>query len=261
MFFIDTHSHLYLEHFNNDLDQVISQAIEKKIRKILLPNIDSRSIQPMKQLVSAFPDVFMPMMGLHPTSVKKDFKNEFEIIKDELVSGNYIAIGETGIDLYWDKMHLEEQSQVFEQEIQLAASKNIPLIIHARESFDEIFEILRKYRNSGIKGIFHAFSGTIEQAFYVIDMGFIIGVGGMVTYKNSSLANVIREIDLNHIVLETDAPFLSPVPKRGMRNEPAFLVFTAETVARIKSLTLADIARLTTINASKLFQIDITGER
>src|SRR4030042_3714146 len=242
MLYIDTHSHLYLEHFNADRDQVIANAIEKGIRKILLPNIDAGSIEYLHQLSEAYSEVCFPMMGLHPTSVKNDYRDDFEIIRKEMKTVNYVAVGEIGIDLYCDKTRLREQSLVFEQELDMALEMNKPVVIHSRESFDEVFEILEKYEGSGIKGIFHAFSGTTGQAFQAIEMGFLLGIGGIVTYKNSGLGKVIQEIDLNHIVLETDSPFLPPVPNRGMRNEPAFLTFIAEAVARLKLMDVAEIA-------------------
>ena len=256
MLYIDTHSHLYLEHFNADRDQVIANAIEKGIHKILLPNIDTGSIESLHQLSEAYSEVCFPMMGLHPTSVKNDYRDDFEIIRKEMKTGNYIAVGEIGIDLYWDKTRLREQSLVFEQELDMALEVNKPVVIHSRESFDEIFEILEKYKRSGIKGIFHAFSGTTGQAFQAIEMGFLLGIGGIVTYKNSGLGKVIQEIDLNHIVLETDSPFLPPVPNRGMRNEPAFLTYIAETVAQLKSVDVTEIACITSANACKLFGLN-----
>jgi TatD DNase family protein len=253
---VDTHSHLYLEQFNADLHEVLTRAAGAEIAEILLPNIDSQSIKPLKQLVSDFPGVCFPMMGLHPASVKDNYIREFEIIRNELLIGKYIAVGEIGIDLYWDKTFCREQSLVFEQEINLALEKEIPVVIHARESLDVIFEILEEFRGKGVKGIFHAFTGNIDQALRVIDLGFRIGIGGILTYKNSGLDKVVQEIDLNHILLETDAPFLPPVPKRGMRNEPAFLRYIAGTVARIKSVDIAEVARITSNNAYTLFRLN-----
>ena len=253
---IDTHSHIYLESFNDDRNQVISTAVEKGIRTILLPNIDTSSIALVNALARDYPGICLPMMGLHPTSVKENYREEFEIIRNEMMSGTYIAVGEIGIDLYWDKtMHLQ-QSRVFEQELDLALALHLPVVIHARESFNEIFEILQKYEGTGLRGVFHAFSGTPEQALHAVEIGFFLGIGGMVTYKNSGLDKVVQAADLQHMVLETDSPFLTPVPFRGKRNEPAFLPFVAETLARLKSLDIGEIARKTTENACTLFGLN-----
>jgi TatD DNase family protein len=253
---IDTHSHIYLDSFNDDRNQVISTAVEKGIRTILLPNIDTSSIALVNALAMDYPGICLPMMGLHPTSVKENYREEFEIIRNEMMSGTYIAVGEIGIDLYWDKtMHLQ-QSRVFEQELDLALALHLPVVIHARESFNEIFEILQKYEGTGLRGVFHAFSGTPEQALHAVEIGFFLGIGGMVTYKNSGLDKVVQAADLQYMVLETDSPFLTPVPFRGKRNEPAFLPFVAETLARLKSLDIGEIARKTTENACTLFGLN-----
>ena len=253
---IDTHSHIYLESFNDDRNQVISTAVEKGIRTILLPNIDTSSIALVNALAMDYPGICLPMMGLHPTSVKENYREEFEIIRNEMMSGTYIAVGEIGIDLYWDKtMHLQ-QSRVFEQELDLALALHLPVVIHARESFNEIFEILQKYEGTGLRGVFHAFSGTPELALHAVEIGFFLGIGGMVTYKNSGLGKVVQAVDLQHMVLETDSPYLPPVPHRGKRNEPAFLPFIAETLARLKSLDIGEIARKTTENACTLFGLN-----
>jgi len=196
------------------------------------------------------------MMGLHPTSVKGNYLEAFEVVRQELISGSYIAVGEIGIDLYWVKTMLREQSLVFEQELDLALVLDKPVVIHARESFDVIFEILGKYKNKGLRGVFHAFSGTPEQALKAVENGFFLGIGGMVTYKNSGLDLVVQAVDLKHMVLETDSPFLTPVPHRGKRNEPAFLTFVAETMAGLKSVDVSEIARITTENACSLFGLN-----
>jgi TatD DNase family protein len=249
MVLVDTHSHIYLESFHEDRSQVITAAEEKGIRSILLPNIDVSSIVSINRLAMEYPGICFPMMGLHPTSVKENYREAFEVIRQELVLGSYVAIGEIGIDLYWDKTMLREQSLVFEQELDLALTLNKPVVIHARESIDVIFEILQKYRNKGLRGVFHAFSGTPKQALYAVENGFFLGIGGMVTYKNSGLDKVVQAIALQHMVLETDSPFLPPVPHRGKRNEPAFLTFVAGMVARLKSEDITEIARITTENA------------
>ncbi len=257
---VDTHSHLYMEHFDADRDQVIRHAAEKGIRKILLPNIDSHSIGPMNQLAAAYPDTCHPMMGLHPTSVKDNYREEFEIIRKELLTGRYMAVGEIGIDLYWDKSRLREQCLVFEQELDLAVELDMPVVIHARESFDVIFEILQKYRGKGLKGTFHAFSGSPGQAADAVERGFLIGIGGMVTYRNSGVDRTVMELDLRHLVLETDSPFLPPDPNRGKRNEPAYIVYVAEAVSRLKSVDTAMVARVTSDNALHLFRLNRGNE-
>ncbi|MBN2762959.1 MAG: TatD family hydrolase [Bacteroidales bacterium] len=261
MQFIDTHAHLYLEQFKADRDQVVSNAIEKGVLKIFLPNIDSSSIEPMNQVVKAYAGICHAMMGMHPRSVKENYHDEFEMIREELLSGEYIAIGEIGIDLYWDKTHLREQSLVFEQELDLALKLDKPVVIHARESFDVIFEILQQYKNKGIRGVFHAFSGTPEQADQVIENGLLMGIGGMVTYRNPGLVRTVQETNLQYFVLETDSPFLPPVPNRGKRNEPAFLTFIAETIARLKTVDITEVASTTTANALELFRINNQDEQ
>jgi TatD DNase family protein len=261
MVLVDTHSHIYLDSFNDDRDRVIADAGKNGISSILLPNIDASSINALNKVVMDYPGICFPMMGLHPTSVKENYHDVFEVIRNEMMTGNYIAIGEIGIDMYWDKTKLREQSLVFEQELDLALSLRKPVVIHARESFDVIFEILRKYEGTSLNGVFHAFSGTPEQALHVVDIGFFLGIGGLVTYKNSGLENTIRAVDLRHFVLETDSPFLPPDPYRGKRNEPAYLTFVAETVARLKSSDISEIARITTENACTLFGLNLIHAR
>jgi TatD DNase family protein len=256
MVFIDTHSHIYLESFDEDRDRLITAAVEIGIRNILLPNIDASSIVAVNRMAKDYPGICFPMMGLHPTSVKANYRDAFEVIRQEMMSDNYIAIGEVGIDLYWDKTRLREQSLIFEQELDLALALHKPVVIHARESFDIIFEILQKYEGKGLTGIFHAFSGTPEQALHAVEIGFFLGIGGMVTYKSSGLDTIVQMIDLKKIVLETDAPFLPPVPHRGKRNEPSFLILVAEAIARLKSENIAEVARVTTENARIIFGLN-----
>jgi TatD DNase family protein len=261
MVFVDTHSHIYLGPFNDDRGQVIAAAGEKGIHTILLPNIDTSSIASMNAMARDYPGICFPMMGLHPTSVKEDYRDEFEIIRQELMSGNYIAVGEIGIDLYWDKTMLREQCQIFEQELDLSLALHKPVVIHARQSFDVIFEILQKYKNKGLRGVFHAFSGTPEQALHAVESGFFLGIGGMITYKNGGVDKVVQAIHLKHMVLETDSPYLPPVPYRWKRNEPAFLTFVAETMAQLKSVDISEVARITTENATTLFELDYNVAR
>jgi len=250
--YIDTHAHLYLPEFDHDRDRVIDIAVHKGVKKILLPNIDSSSIGPMNMLASAYPGVCYPMMGLHPTSVKEGYREELGIIESELVKGQYIGVGEIGIDLYWDKQHLREQCLAFSYQLDLSITFNLPVIIHARESFSEIIEILQGYRKKGLKGIFHAFTGTPDIALQVIEMGFLLGIGGILTYKNSTLPDVIRETNLQHLVLETDSPYLAPVPFRGKRNESGYIPYIAEVIKQIKNVPLDEVAGITTQNVLDL---------
>ncbi len=255
MNFTDTHAHLYLSAFNNDIHTVIANAIKNKITKIILPNIDSNSLSKMLELCEKYPDNCFPAIGLHPTSVNKNFETELKLIEKHLQENQYCAIGETGIDLYWDKTFLKQQIQAFEYQIELSKKTNLPLIIHARESFKEIFEILDKTKDKNIKGVFHCFTGNIQEAEKAIALGFKLGIGGVVTYKNSKLSTVLKEINIKNIVIETDAPFLSPVPKRGKRNEPAHIIYIAEKLSEIYNENIENIAKITNNNANEIFKI------
>lgn len=254
--YIDTHAHLYLPEFDADRENVVETAVYRGVKRILLPNIDSTTIDPMIKLAEQFPGVCYPMMGLHPTSVKENYREDLDRVEKELSQRSYCAVGEIGIDLYWDKSHLEEQNIAFSAQLDLALQYNLPVAIHARESFDEILEILNGYKDKGLQGVFHAFTGTVEIARDIINRGFLIGIGGIITYKKSSLPAVIQETDLSHIILETDSPFLTPVPFRGKRNESSYIPYIAEVIGKIKDTTPEEVARVTTANASKLFQLD-----
>ncbi len=254
--YIDTHAHLYLPEFDADRESIVETAAYRGVRRILLPNIDSTTIDPLNKLADQFPGVCYPMMGLHPTSVNENYREELERVEKELSQRNYCAVGEIGIDLYWDKTRLKEQNVAFSTQLNLAIKYNIPVAIHARESFREILDILNGYQNKGLRGVFHAFTGTVEIARDVIGRGFMIGIGGIITYKNSSLPDVIRETELSHIILETDSPFLTPVPFRGKRNESSYIPYIAEAIGKIKNIPLEAVARETTANACKLFQLD-----
>ena len=252
-FLIDTHAHLYLPEFDADRDKIVETALQSGVKKILLPNIDSSSIEGMNMLAVKFPDVCYPMMGLHPTSVKDNYKDELTMIREELNKGKYYGIGETGIDLYWDKTYFKEQCSAFSEQVELALQYMLPLVIHARESFAEIIDILSGYRNKGLTGVFHAFTGNTEIAEKVVDLGLKLGIGGILTYKNSGLPDVVSFFDLQHFVLETDSPFLAPVPMRGKRNESSYLDYVAGFVAQIKNTSKATVAEITTKNALQLF--------
>ncbi len=251
---IDTHTHLYLDKFDLDRKRVVTSAIENGVKYMFLPNIDSSSIQPMLSLCDNFPGNCFPMMGLHPTSVKDNYKNELEIVNRWLVKKKFIAIGEIGIDLYWDKTYVTQQEAAFRFQIQLGIDHDLPLVIHSRNSMDQILDILKDYKEKGIRGIFHCFTGTADQAAKVINMGFYLGIGGVLTFKNSGLSEVLDSIGLQHILLETDAPFLAPVPFRGKRNESAYIHLVAEKLAEVKRCSTEEVAKITTDNATTLFK-------
>ncbi len=255
MNWIDTHTHLFLEQFNNDREAVIKRAIDNGVYKLLLPNIDSKSLDDLKETVKLFPENCYPMIGLHPTSVDNNFTSELNLVKSELESDKYIAVGEIGIDLYWDKTFIKEQQQAFATQIDLALEHNLPIVIHARESFQEIFEVLEGYRDSGITGVFHSFTGSLEDANRAIDLGFMIGFNGILTFKNSGLDKIAKQVDIKHILLETDSPYLAPTPYRGKRNESSYVVNVGNKLAEIKGLDIKDVARITTENAERLFNL------
>ena len=251
--FIDTHTHLYAEEFNADRNPLIQKAIDNGVKKFYLPNIDSTSIEGMHQLEKEFPENCFAMMGLHPCSVNATVNEELAIVKDWLAKRKYSAIGEIGIDLYWDKTFLKEQQQAFKEQINWALEYNYAIIIHCREAFDEIFEILVSYKKLP-KAIFHCFSGNLDQANKILELGnFKLGVGGVLTFKNSGLDKVIENINLEHLVLETDAPYLAPVPFRGKRNEPVYLLEVAKKLAEIKNVSINEIAEVTSKNANFIF--------
>ncbi len=254
---IDTHSHIYLDDFNEDRDHVIQNALENEVKYILLPNIDNETTESLLKLSAQYPEICLPMMGLHPTSVKENYNEELEHLKESLRKHKFYAIGECGIDLYWDKTFLFQQEEAFRRQIELANEYDLPIVIHCRNSFDEIIQILSDYKQKLPKGVFHCFPGDVSQARKVIEMGFFLGIGGVVSYKNSSMQKLMPEIDLNHILLETDAPFLTPVPYRGKRNESAYIHHIAQAISQIKNLPFEEVAAITTQNAIELFNIPI----
>lgn len=252
---IDTHAHLYLPDFDEDREEILKAANEEGVERIFLPNIDRESISPMLDLVNRYPAQCFPMIGLHPTSVKADFMEALNNIRNWLDQEQFYGIGETGIDLYWDKQFLKQQQQSFAHQIELAIEHHLPIIIHCRESFDQIMEVIDRYNGHNLQGIFHCFTGNFEQAQQVISKGFKLGIGGVVTFKNSGLDRVIAKIDPKHIVLETDAPFLAPVPHRGKRNESAYLKLIAMKLAEIYNISYEELAGITAENALKIFKI------
>lgn len=252
---IDTHSHIYSEDFNSDIDEVIQNAYNNGVKKIVLPNIDSGSIKRLVDLSNSYPHICYPLMGLHPTSVAADYKEELEAIEYWLNKQKFYGIGEIGIDLYWDRTYINEQKDAFRHQIKLAKSKELPIVIHLRNSFDEVFEIVQEEQDGLLKGIFHCFSGDEIEAEKIIDLGFLLGIGGVLTFKNSNLSKVIEKIDLKHLVLETDSPYLAPVPKRGRRNESSYLAYIAQKLAEVYQIPVEEVAEITTSNACNMFGI------
>lgn len=256
MTFIDTHAHLYAKEFNDDRDEMIKRAIDKGVTKLLLPNIGLSSIEEMEKLVGNYPGICYSMMGVHPCDVEKDWKTQLDKIKTYYQKGKHIAIGEIGIDLYWDTSLQKEQTECFQAQIQWAKEEKLPIVIHCRNSFDEIFEVLNRENDDQLYGVFHCFTGTKEQAEKIINYkGFKLGIGGVVTFKNSGLDKVLEDVDLEHLVLETDAPYLSPSPYRGKRNESAYIPLIAEKLAEIYNVEVEEIAKITTKNALEVFGI------
>jgi len=252
---IDTHTHLYLKQFKDDIDKVIQRSIDKGINKFIFPAIDSTHFNDMHDLKNKYPGSIYLMSGLHPVDVKENFKKELEFVVNSLKSHSYVAIGEIGIDLYWDKTYLKQQQEAFEFQIRLAIKNDLPIVIHCRESFDEIFEILDKENCDKLRGVFHCFTGTLEQANRAIQLGFKLGIGGVVTFKNGGIDKFLNRIDLNHIVVETDSPYLAPVPYRGKRNESSYITYIIDKLSEIYGLPIKKIASVTTKNAEKVFAL------
>ncbi|MCK4661677.1 MAG: TatD family hydrolase [Bacteroidales bacterium] len=254
MLFIDTHSHIFLPEFDNDRNEVIKRAFENGIKKIILPNVDSSTIDPLLALEKKYPNNCFPLIGLHPTSVKEGFESELKIVKNWVNKKIFYGIGEIGIDLYWDKTYKKQQIIAFENQIELAKKNNLPIIIHSRESFPEIFNIMDNQADNNLKGIFHAFSGNIEQAEKAISYGFKLGIGGIVTFKNSGLDKVIEQINIENLVLETDSPYLAPVPKRGKRNESSYIIYIAQKISEIFKIDIEQVAEITSKNTMEIFK-------
>jgi TatD DNase family protein len=253
MHFVDTHTHLYSKEFNADRDTLIAKAMANGIQKFYLPNIDSESIEPMLELEKKYPENCIAMMGLHPCSVNAEVTRELDIMKAWLEKRPFVAIGEIGIDLYWDKTFFEQQKIAFATQIQWALDYNYPIVIHCREAFDPIYEVLCAFPKLP-KGIFHCFSGTLEQAHKIIALGgFKLGIGGVVTFKNAGLDKVVEQLETEHLVLETDAPYLAPIPFRGKRNEPVYMLEVARKIAQLKDIGIEELGRVTSANAAFIF--------
>lgn len=256
MHLIDTHTHLYAAQFDEDQKAMMQRAFEAGVKSFFLPNIDSESVEPMLKLEAEYPGQCFAMMGLHPCSVKENYKTELEVVKKWLDRRAFSAVGEIGLDLYWDKTFVEEQKDAFRIQIEWAKSLGIPIVIHTRDAIGLAIEIVEEHKDERLEGIFHCFSGNLAEALRIIDLGFYLGIGGVLTFKNGGLDKVIAEqdISLDHLVLETDAPYLSPTPKRGKRNESAYLRLVAEKLALVKGVSYEEISQRTTENARHLFR-------
>jgi TatD DNase family protein len=254
MQWIETHAHLYGPEFDADRTEMVERAVAAGVYQLLLPNIDSSTISGMLALEAQFPDICYPMMGVHPCYVNENVEQELKIVREWLEKRPFKAIGEIGLDFYHDLTHTEQQYKAFREQLELARQYQLPVSIHARESTQECIEVVKSLQDGRLTGVFHCFSGTLEQAKEVIDLGFYLGIGGVVTFKKAGLDKLLEDIDLQHIILETDAPYLAPVPYRGKRNESAYIPLIGERIADVKNLTIADIAAITTSNALKLFK-------
>jgi TatD DNase family protein len=255
MTFTDTHTHLYSEEFDDDRSQAIERAINAGVSRFFIPAIDSNYIQKSYQLEANFPKNIFLMAGLHPCYVKENYKSELQIIENQLAERKFYAIGEIGIDLYWDKTTIDIQKKAFRIQIQWAKKHKLPIIIHCREAFDEIFEVLETEKSEDLFGIFHCFSGNYQQALQAISYNMKLGIGGVVTFKNGKIDQFLHQIDIKNIVLETDSPYLAPNPYRGKRNESAHLVTIAQKISEIYNISIDEVARITTENSKIVFNI------
>ena len=251
--FIDTHCHLYLDEFKQDIKEVMSRAEVQGVKKFYLPAIDSSEINNMFALEEKFPGKCIAMMGLHPCSVKENYLDELAIVKEWLDKRKFAAIGEIGLDFYWDKTFIEQQFEAFRMQIEWSIQYNLPIVIHTRNAIQETIDVVKEYVPKGVRGIFHCFGGSYQHAKEILDAGFYLGIGGVLTYKKSGLAEVLEKIDLSHLVLETDSPYLTPVPFRGKRNESSYLKYVAEKLAEVKNVPVEEVAAITTSNAEKIF--------
>lgn len=258
---IDTHAHLYSKKFDADRPEMMKRAMESGIDRFFLPNIDRGSIKGMLQLEKDYPGQCFAMMGTHPCSIKDDYKEELAAVERWLGERPFCAIGEIGLDLYWDKAHLRQQQDAFRQQIRWAKELGTPIVIHSREATAEVLDILEAEKDERLHGIFHCFTGTLEEARRIINLDFYLGIGGVVTFKNGGLDKVVADISLEHLVLETDAPYLAPAPKRGKRNESAYVRLVAEKVAAAQGVPFAEVARATTANAEQIFKTEKLSEQ
>lgn len=255
MVLTDTHTHIYLSELRADISALMQRAHDKNIKRFFLPNIDLDSIDDVFSLSALYPNECYPMMGLHPCSVKENYTDVLEEIKKHIDKPGVVAIGEIGIDLYWDKSTLEIQKDAFRMQIRWAKERKLPIVIHAREAFQKIYDILLEEKDENLRGVFHCFTGSLEQANLISNLGFYLGIGGVLTYKNAGLPEVIKHVDMKHIILETDSPYLTPVPHRGKPNESSYLIHVAEKLAEVKKISLEEVAEITTANSKILFGI------
>lgn len=261
MFFIDTHTHLFSDAFDEDRNEMIQRAIASGVTQMLLPNIDVASIEPMYALCNQYPENCFPMMGLHPGYVGENWEKDLDFIENALFTRKNVAVGEIGMDLYWDKSFVEQQAKVFKKQVEWAKQLKLPVVIHAREAFDEIFEIVDELNDERLSGVFHCFTGNLDQAKKIESYGgFKLGIGGVLTYKKAGLDEVLKDVPLEMLVLETDSPYLPPTPHRGKRNESAYLLHVAEKLADVKQVSLKEVAEVTSMNAKQLFKLNEYGE-
>jgi TatD DNase family protein len=254
MEFIDTHCHLYLSEFDADRSAMLQTAKDKGVQRFYLPGIDSNVIDSMIKMETDYPAECFPMMGLHPCSVKENYQEELALIEDWLTKRKFVAVGEIGLDFYWDKTFIEQQYDAFGQQMEIALKHNIPIVIHSRDAMKECIDAVKPFAKKGLTGIFHCFGDSKELAEEIIAMGFYLGIGGVITYKKSGLAEVVKDLSLDHIILETDAPYLTPVPFRGKRNESSYITYVAEKIAEVKNISIEEVAEKTTANALKIFE-------
>lgn len=252
---IDTHAHIYASEFDNDRDKVVERALAQGVEKILLPNIDLDSIEPMLQTEAAYPEICRSMMGLHPCYVDGNVKQTLEIIHSWFAKHNFIAVGEIGIDLYWDKTYKAEQEMAFTTQLNWAKEMKLPVVIHTRDSIQETLALLEKEQDGSLSGVFHCFGGSVEEAKAINDLGFHLGLGGVTTFKNGGMDKVIPHLDMDYVILETDCPYLAPVPHRGKRNEPSYIPLVAERIASLRELSIDDVQAMTNRNANRLFAL------
>jgi TatD DNase family protein len=255
MIVIDSHTHLYANEFTADIDAVIQRAANQGVDKFYLPAIDGTTHEQMMALEKKYPGKCVAMMGLHPCSVKENYLQELKIVESWLAKRKFAAVGEIGLDFYWDKTFITEQYDAFRQQIELSIQYKLPIVIHTRKAMPQTIAVVKEYAAKGITGIFHCFSGSYNEAVEIIDGGFYLGIGGVITYKNAGLAEVIKKLHLKYLVLETDAPYLTPVPFRGKRNESSYLKYVLEAIAQLKNCTVEEVAAITTTNAQKIFGI------
>jgi TatD DNase family protein len=253
---IDTHTHLYLPEFDTDRDEVVNRAVGEGVSKMLMPNIDIQSVDHMLSLVNRYPGICYPMIGLHPTSVKKDYLIQLETLETIALNHKFVAMGEIGIDLYWDKTFLKEQLISFRRQIAFASDKDLPVVIHSREAFPEVFTVLEEFKGKVLKGVFHAFSGSIKDAERAVSMGFKLGIGGIVTFKNSGLDKIVKEIGPENLILETDSPYLAPVPYRGKRNESSYICIINRKLSEIFGMSEEETGSITFLNSTLLFNLE-----